>query len=190
MLPKMANISQNWLDKGLLDILIVFTYEYNKKRYSGEISKELNIPNRSVSRKLEHAEKQGLIKFVRSGKNKLYYLDLNLKKTFHLILMLESYKALKFAKFYTKTSTLLERFETKLIFGSCAKFQTGSDIDVVFFGKQIVNKDIIHAQYTTKQDFKRQLLKKNTLPIEIAKNHIILSDFEYFVKLFMDYYNE
>ena len=38
---------------------------------------------------------------------------------------------------------VLERFETKLIFGSCAKFQTGSDIDVFFFGKQIVNKDII-----------------------------------------------
>lgn len=186
----MANISQNWQNMNLLDILTIFTYEYNKKKYSVQIAKKLNLPNRTVSRKLDIASKQGLIKYVREGKNKLYYLDLNLKKTFHLLIMLEAYKALKFKTKNPKLGLILEKYDSKILFGSHAEFNKGKDLDVVFFKEEKLYDVIIHPQITTKKEFKQKLMKKNVLAIEIAKKHIILSDYDYFVKLFIEHYNE
>lgn len=184
----MANISQNWLDKGLLDVLSVFTYKYEQKKYSKQIARELNLPNRTVSRKLDNASRQGLIKYVREGKNKLYYLDLNSKKTFQIIVMLESYKALKFAVKNPNLFMLLEKHEPKLIFGSYAEFKDGKDLDVVFFSTEEPDNDLIHAQLTNKKEFRKLLLKKETLLVEIANKHIILSDYDYFVSLFLEFY--
>lgn len=186
----MANISQNWLDKGLLDILIIFTYNYKKKRYSTQIAKELNMPNRTVTRKLDIASKQNLIKYIREGKNKLYYLDLKQEKTFQILIMLESYKAIKYATKNPKISLMIEKYEPKIIFGSNAKFEKGKDLDIVFFKEQKLDDEYIHAQYTTKNEFKKQLIKKETLHLEIANKHIILSDYDYFVKLFIEHYND
>lgn len=186
----MANISQNWLDKGVLDILLIFTYMYNKKRYSNQIAKALNLPNRTVSRKLDYASKQGLLKYIREGKNKLYYLDLNLEKTFQLLVILESYKALKFTSKDSKLASLLKKYDAELVFGSYAEFKEGNDVDVVFFNNQNITESIIHPQHTTKREFEKLLSKKDALAVEISNKHIILSDYDYFIRLFMEHYNE
>ena len=192
----MANISQKWqgLDKGLIDILVIFTYGYNKKRYSLEISKKLGIPNRTVSRKLNKACQLGFLKYIREGRNRLYFLNLDLNFTFHLLLVLETYKAMKFLSENSKINLILEKFKTdKIIFGSYAKNKNTkkSDLDIVFFDKVNLDNSFIeiHPQFSSKMEFRKALFKKNTLSLEIIENHIILSNYEWLIKLFMEYYN-
>jgi hypothetical protein len=185
----MADERQKWLNKNVLDILSLFTYDYSRKIYAAEASKELNIAERTVSRKLNQASSSDLIRYRREGKNKIYFLDLSLEKTFHILMHLEAYKTIRFLTENPKIGLIIEKYDAKLIFGSYARFKKGSDLDVVFFDKQGISEDIIHEQITTKKKFKKALFNRATLALEIAKNHIILSDYEYFVRLFMEYYN-
>lgn len=184
----MTNMSQIWVDRGLLDILSIFTYDYGRMRYAREISGSMELPSKTVSRKLERADSMGLIKHTYQGKNKLYYLDLVMERTFHILMALESYKTMRFVSENRRIALILEKYPTKLVFGSFAKFKKGNDIDIVFFSKPDISEDIVHPQYTTKVDLRKRLSKKEALALEIADNHIILSDHEFFVRLFMEHY--
>ena len=85
-----------------------------------------------------------------------------------------------------------------VLFGSAAKNipNPKRDIDLLIIGKSSKRvKDTIkgypfkiNAHYSTLENFEKLLHRKNTLAREIAKNHIIFSGCEEFVKILMRYY--
>ena len=88
----------------------------------------------------------------------------------------------------------------KIIFGSYAKNinTKDSDLDIILLSKEdkkineIINKSSIeiHTQFSTKNELRKRLNDGDTLAIEIAKNHIILSNFDDLVKIFMEHYTK
>ncbi|MFO8016826.1 MAG: helix-turn-helix domain-containing protein [Candidatus Woesearchaeota archaeon] len=188
-------MSQKWLnmDGALMDILTVFTYDYSRQRYAIDIARKKGLPQRTVSRKLNQAQEKGLLKYTREGRNKMYFLDLNNPLARHLLVMLESYKALQFFSANPKTALYLERFsQGKIIFGSYARGKKGEDLDVVFLGGKAelgAAPVSVHPQYSTIRELKKKLKQDDALAWEIADNHILLSDFDALVRIFMEAYN-
>ncbi|MGM5482768.1 MAG: hypothetical protein ACQESF_04870 [Nanobdellota archaeon] len=194
--PFLAYMRQEWLnlDSDFLKLLVPFTSNYSQKKSSSDISKKMSIPKRTVSRKLKGAEELGLIKSITQGRNKFYYIDLLSAKAFYFLLFLETYKALEFFNSNPKIGFYLERVKnTKIIFGSYAKYGEGNDLDVVFFGRDKVDVSDspvkIHQQKSTFNDFKKALTNKDSLAWEIADNHIILNEHEKFVRILLEAYN-
>jgi hypothetical protein len=188
-------MGQKWLhwDYTSLKILSQFTYNYSKKRNSLEISKDTKIPLRTVSRKLKWFAENNFIKCMTEGKNKKYFLDLYNPLTYHLLINLESFKALEFIKNNQKISLYLKTLDEKImIFGSFAKYGQGNDLDIVIFN----NKEIelapldIHPQNISIKEFKKLLMTKNSFAKEIADNHILFNNFDEFIKILIEAYNE
>ncbi len=191
----MANVSQNWLN-----ILIPFSYDYTKKFSGSELSKILKIPQRSVSRYLSQIVGGNLLRFEIRGKNKFYYLDLENNRTKILLNLIESFKSFKFSlntKLW-KDLDLLIKYGDVVLFGSQVKgySTSSSDIDVVIFAKNteklkktLRNLPKIQAQIISFDNFKTLVLKKDSLAIEILKNHIVFGDIQKFIELCWGYYN-
>jgi len=191
----MANVSQNWLN-----ILIPFSYDYTKKFSGSELSKILKIPQRSVSRYLFQMVRENLLRFEIRGKNKFYYLDLESHRTKILLNLIESFKSFKFS-FNTrlwKDLNLLTEFGTIVLFGSYVKGYSNSfsDIDVVIFAKNteklkriLRSLPKVQAQVIGFDNFKKKVLKKDSLAIEVLKNHVVFGDIQKFIELCWGYYN-
>ena len=198
----MTNISQKWLngiDGTALAIARVFTQNYAKKMHGSDIAKRLCMPQKTVSRKLNRLCNLGVLKYVREGKNKLYFIDKESPFIFHFLVLVESYKAVKFLLGNQKISSILKDISCgKIIFGSYANDtkNKNSDLDIVFLCKK--NRKVeealgrfpvnVHAQFSTIQDLRKKLREKNTLALEIAENHIILDNLDEVIKLFMEYW--
>lgn len=187
----MTNISQNWLE-----ILIAFTNDYNQKLTSSQIAKEIKIPQRTVSRYLNKLN--NLIRYEIEGKNKKYYLDLNQQKTKQLIFLIENYKTFKFLN--TELFIMIEdiiKTNDVVLFGSYANNTKikNSDIDLLIIGKksQEIKKlsekqpKKINIHFSTIKEFKELLKNKNTLAIEILKNHVVFGSSE-FINLCWEFY--
>jgi DNA-binding transcriptional ArsR family regulator len=193
----MANISQKWLNEKDFEILSVFANDYSFRVHESEIVRKLKIPQRTISRKLNALNKKGFLKYTREGKNKVYSLDKDSFLFFQILMLTESYKSLKFLLEQNKLAILLRELNVSLlIFGSYAKRtqNSSSDLDVVLFCKKtkgimnIIKKFPIeiHAQFSTINEFREKLLKKDTLALEIEKNHIIIQGFDELIKIFME----
>ena len=191
----MTNISQKRLIE--LDELIIFSRNYSAKITASKIAKISNIPQKTVSRKMNLLCSMGLLKFEREGRNKLYFLDLNDIRVKELLAALESYKAINFLVTSKKIAIMLNeltRICPVVVFGSYAKGTqtTASDLDLLIFGEKKKVGDIIkkypfevNPQISSLKEYQRLLKEKNTLALEIKENHIILNQIEIFVDLFM-----
>tara|TARA_Y100000310_G_scaffold334016_1_gene412791 strand:+ start:3214 stop:3804 length:591 start_codon:yes stop_codon:yes gene_type:complete len=195
----MTNISQKWLNG--IKILVPFTTGYNSKINGSELAKINHLPQKTVSRKLNWYCEMKFLKFKREGRNKLYYFDLDNASSKILIKIIELYKGLNFLSKYPKIHLLINdllKISPVILFGSYVKgYATKeSDIDLLIIGKSSKRvKDTIkgypfkiNAHYSTLENFEKLLHRKNTLAREIAKNHIIFSGCEEFVKILMRYY--
>ena len=191
----MANLSQIWLE-----LLVLFSYEYNKKLSGSEISRITKIPQRTVSRYLIKLIKKGILRFEERGNNKFYYLDLSDEKSKIILNLIESYKTFTFSQnnLLWKDLKELMPFGTFVLFGSYAKAYStiSSDIDVVIFSKNTEKlKKIlrslpkVQAQIVSFENFQRLVLKKDVLALEILKNHIIFGELEDFIELCRRFYN-
>ena len=191
----MANLSQKWLE-----LLVLFSYEYNKKLSGSEISRITKIPQRTVSRYLIKLIKKGILRFEERGNNKFYYLDLSDEKSKIILNLIESYKTFTFSQnnLLWKDLKELMPFGTFVLFGSYAKAYSTifSDIDVVIFSKNTEKlKKIlrslpkVQAQIVSFENFQRLVLKKDVLALEILKNHIIFGELEDFIELCRRFYN-
>ena len=85
-------MSQNWLS-----VLVPFSPDYTKILSGSEISRMINLPQRSVARYLIQMVDEKLLKFEIRGKNKFYYFDLEDPKTKVLINLIESYVSFMFS---------------------------------------------------------------------------------------------
>lgn len=181
---KMANIGQIWPDT-----LIPFVNGYSIKLTASDVSRKTKIPRRTVSRILGKLVKLNLIRYVTEGKNKKYYLDLKDQRIKLLIEFVENYKSLKFSLEKKKTFLILEeimKLRDVVLFGSYVKGNatTESDVDVLVIGnksekiREIARRQIkqVNLHFSTLKEFEKLLKKKNTLAIEIMKNHIIFGN--------------
>lgn len=193
----MANISQKWLNEKDLNIISVFVNDYSLRIRESELVRILNSPQRTISRKLNSLNKKGFLKYTREGKNKIYYLDSESPLFFQILMIGESYKSLKFLIENDGLAILFRELNVPLVvFGSYAKKiqNPSSDLDIVLFCKKnnrlanIIKKFPIevHAQFSTFEDFKEKLQKKDVLSCEIKNNHIIINGFEDLIKIFME----
>jgi predicted nucleotidyltransferase len=130
------------------------------------------------------------------GKN-VYYLfkkDLltkYLKKKIEIektILFLKKNKILK--EFFNKV--LSEKISC-LVFGSYAKDDSNkkSDLDLVVLGDKNLPEHLssvdLHVVRLSKKEFKKMFAKRETLSIEVLKNHVLINDFEFFMEVFEEY---
>lgn len=195
---KMTNVGQIWLDT-----LIPFINDYNIKLTATEISKETKIPRRTASRILDKLIKANLIRYIIEGKNKKYYLDLKDQRIKFLIGFIEYYKSLKFSLEEKSIFLMIEdiiKLKDIVLFGSYAKGNATkeSDIDILVIGneskkaREIARKQIkqINLHFSTLEDFEKLLKKKNTLAIEIMKNHIIFGNSQFIELCWRFYRNE
>ena len=194
-MTKMAKFSQNWLD-----VLVPFSYEYNKKFSGTEISKKTGIPQRSVSRYLTSLINKNLIRFELKGNNKLYYFDLENPKSRIVMDFVENYKSFKFSlnSFIWKEIECFLDFGTIVLFGSRIKknYNSSSDLDLIIFAnksRKLLNAlrkfPKIHAQIISFGNFEKLVLRKDVLSLEILNNHVIFGNKDKFIDLCWSFYN-
>ena len=196
--PKMANIGQIWPE-----VLIPFANDYNVRLTASDISRKIKIPRRSISRILDKLVKVNLIRYVIEGKNKKYNIDLKDQRIKLLIRFVEDYKALKFSLEEKKIFLMLDeiiKLRDIVLFGSYSKGNatSKSDVDVLVVGREskkvreIARKQIkqVNLHFSTLKEFENSLKKKNTLAIEIMKNHIIFGNSLFIETCWRFYRNE
>jgi len=196
----MANISQKWLNimGNDLEIMAIFSMNYNKKYHASEIARISKIPQRTSLRKLDNLCKIGVLRYERAGKNKIYFVNFDYVSIKQFMTFIESYKTIRFFSENPKIGILLKDLNcSAVIFGSYAKNSKnhGSDIDILFLCREnkkikeiIKNSPVeIHAQFSTIEDFSKKLQEKNALALEIAENHVIINNFEDIANILIDY---
>ncbi|MGK0209353.1 MAG: putative nucleotidyltransferase [Patescibacteria group bacterium] len=179
--PSLANIGQNWQAS-----LIPFTNNYDARLTASEISRKIGVPNRTVSRVLSRLVTLNLIRYLVEGKNKKYFLNADDERARLVLVCVEAYKSLLFImeqkKVWLKIHEVAQEVEC-VLFGSYAKgiSTKDSDIDLLIIGERSekLNKIIsqssitIHVHYSSMKEFEKKLKQKNTLTIEILRDHVI-----------------
>jgi len=134
----LTKLSQNWLD-----VLVPFSYEYNRKFSGSEVSRISGIPQKSASRYLNKLVNDGILNLEVRGNSNFYFLDLSDERIKLILNLIESYKSFIFSKnnFLWKDLKELIPFGTIVLFGSHVKgnSDSSSDIDLVVFLKNLKN---------------------------------------------------
>lgn len=191
---KTSNITQKWVD-----LLFPFSDDYSSKQSASQLSKKTKIPQQTASRILNKLAKLNLINFVKEGKNKLFYFDLENQNSKIMLNLIENQKALEFQlknkEICVIINEILKHCESIIIFGSYAsgKFNKTSDLDIVILGKcnkekirKIKQKQIIeiNEHYVSYGEFFKILKSRNPLSLEIMKNHVLFGDVSKIVDIF------
>jgi predicted nucleotidyltransferase len=190
----LGNITQKWVD-----LLIPFSNDYSAKLSASELARKSKIPQQTSSRLLNKLVKLNLINYVKEGKNKLFYFDLEKQTTKIILNFIENQKALqlqlKIKEISVVINEILKFCESLIVFGSYAlgDFNKESDLDIVILGKsnkegikKIKQKQIIqiNEHYVSYIEFANILKSKNPLSIEILKNHVLFGDVSKIIDIF------
>ncbi|MEI6732124.1 MAG: nucleotidyltransferase domain-containing protein [archaeon] len=180
LMKHMFQISNN----AEMEILLVLL---RGKTHLREISRTINLSPATVLRKLSELADNGIVDYVKEGKNNVYSIKNNLMAK-QAVYRAENYKLTKLLKKYPELSIILEdvsrkiKDEVVILFGSYAKFSANkeSDIDIYVETKDnSLRKDLksINSKINGKIgefDIDSLLIK------EIIKNHVILRGAEKF----------
>jgi predicted nucleotidyltransferase len=191
-----------------LGIISLYRSNYLSSFYTREMAKLLNKSHVTLLPHLKSLEDENIITSKTIGKNKTYTLNLDNISTKEQILLSEITETTN----YLKKNFLIKKIfseifnldlnGTIILFGSYAKntFTKDSDIDILYFGKikpsqerdikkigKIYGKTINIKKV---KDFSLALRKKDTLILEVIKNHIILQDSEVIINILWRYFNE
>lgn len=159
----------------------------SEDKHVRELSRSLNIPLATLSRKIIELFNEGILDYKIVGRNKLLSLKHTLKSK-NFILNAERYKLNLLLEKYPKLNILFEDIIKNadksmiLLFGSYSKFDSNnnSDIDIYINSKSRPLKEKIE-NLNSKISVKLGKFDKNSLLIkEIIKNHIILRGAEEF----------
>jgi len=186
-----------------LDVLESFSGKYDVQLSGSQISRHINMPQRTVSRKLDFLEKLNVLVYEHIGKNKTFSLNFTNPRTKYALRIVENNKALKFSQKHKKIFVTLSKVSnnhTVVLFGSYARGnQTSkSDVDILVLGKKskqvidITSKALIkiNPHFSTEIAFKKLLVEKNALALEIIKEHVIFGDISRFFNVCWSYYYE
>jgi len=182
-----------------LEIIMLFSKNYNQRHYLREISRLTKLPLKTTQTSLKQLENKRILLGQQEGKNKYFKLNLNNIQTKFYLLQAEIHKTQLFLEKYTFFKTFLKgTFPTSclIIFGSYAKFiaNKDSDIDMMIISKKDVKLPIhllpfkSHKIKLSKPQFIKSLKQQETLIKEIEENHVILNDHSFYVNEMWGYY--
>ena len=181
------------LNEKELKVLGEFSSDYKGKIYGRDISRKLEMNQKTISTILNNLEKKDVVKFSSEGRNKYYYLNIFNHSTKDVLKLIEINRKIIFLKEHSKLRRLFEELDSKsegilLIFGSYAKGEETkkSDLDIYSMGK-IKDVDDLEKSYGIKisviRSSKKKFDKNLNIVKEVMKTHIVLKGVEEFVSL-------
>jgi len=193
-----------------LNIISLYKSNYLSSYHIREMAKLLEKSHVTLLPHINALEKDRILNLKKIGKNKICTLNLDNFLVKNYLILAETNES----AIYQKDIFAIKKINTEIsylnlegtivLFGSYAKrtFTKNSDIDLFYLGK-ISDKEIqevknIGKQYGKTINIKKStinyfydgLRKKDSLIIEIIKNHILLQNGEQFINLLWRYYNE
>jgi uncharacterized protein len=184
------------ITENTLQVLSLFTNNFNREYYVREVEKLLKISPRTAQLALEDLENKGVLESKTRGKIKTFKLNPS-SFTKRYLTFVEGYKTISFLEKKLLIKEIIEKITPHIngigiIFGSYAKKleKQDSDLDIFVAGsyneeeiKKISKKfgiDISIKCYPIKIFEKK--IKKDILLKEILKNHIVFLNIEKFIQ--------
>lgn len=179
-----------------LQVLSLFTNDFNRDYYIREVEKLLKISPRTAQLILEDLENKGVIESKTKGKIKIFKLNPS-EFTKRYLVFAEQYKAIAFLEKKLLIKEIIEKITLHIkgigiIFGSYVKElqKEGSDLDIFIVGSyndEEIKKvsrtfgiDISIKCYPIKTFEKN--LSKDILLKEVLKNHVVFLNAEQFIQ--------
>ena len=180
-----------------LQVLSLFTNDFNREYYIREVEKLLKISPRTAQLILEDLEDKGIIESKTKGKIKTFKLNSS-KFTQRYLAFVEQYKAIAFLEKKLLIKEIIEKIIPHIkgigiIFGSYVKGleKEGSDLDIFITGSynndeiKRVSKNLgieISIKCYPLKTFEKNLTKDILLK-EVLKNHIVFLNVEQFIRV-------
>ena len=180
-----------------LQVLSLFTNDFNREYYVREVEKLLKISPRTAQLILEDLEDKGIIESKTKGKIKTFKLNSS-KFTQRYLAFVEQYKAIAFLEKKLLIKEIIEKITPHIkgigiIFGSYVKGleKEGSDLDIFIAGSynndeiKRVSKNLgieISIKCYPLKTFDKNLTKDILLK-EVLKNHVVFLNIEQFIRV-------
>lgn len=180
-----------------LQVLSLFTNDFNREYYVREVEKILKISPRTAQLILEDLEDKGIIESKTKGKIKTFRLNPS-EFTKRYLFFVEQYKAIAFLEKKLLIKEIIEKITPHIkgigiIFGSYVKRleKEGSDLDIFIAGSyndeeiKRVSKNLgieISIKCYPMKTFELNLTKDILLK-EVLKNHIVFLNVEQFIRV-------
>ena len=176
--------------------MMPFLEDYRRTVILADMENVLGVPHQTIKKHADKLVASGILIEERKPKNIFYSLNTENQMVINYLSIAEKIrleealeKSILLKRLYEILSPIMGECKF-LIFGSFAKDYKGEDMDVLALGNGKGIKEIaknfektygkrIHLIHTTK------LLQKSLLK-EVIKKHIILNNFEYFVRIFWE----
>lgn len=179
-----------------LQVLSLFTNDFNREYYVREVEKLLKISPRTAQLILEDLEDKGIIESKTKGKIKTFKLNLR-EFTKRYLVFVEQYKAIAFLEKKLLIKEIIEKITPRIkgigvIFGSYVKGleKEGSDLDIFVVGSydndeiKRVSKNLgieISVKCYPMKTFEKNLTNDIILK-EVLKNHVVFLNVEQFIR--------
>jgi len=183
-------------------ILMLYTGDYNKRYYLGELASLLKKPHQTIKPYVEALTKEKILIKIKRKNITEFFLNLKDKKTYSYLIIAENERTLERIQQDTIIRLLFEKLSkhfqknTFILFGSAVNsLQKGSDIDLLVIGKQNIVKTLEEFESVyNKKIHKIQIIKLESLTPallkEIYKKHLILNNMELVIRFFGDLYEK
>jgi len=185
------------ITENTLQVLALFTNDFNRDYYIREVEKLLKISPRTAQLILEDLEDKGLIESKIKGKIKTFKLNpSNFTKRY--LVFAEQYKAIAFLEKKLLIKEIIEKITPHIkgigvIFGSYVKEleKEGSDLDIFIAGSysndeiKKVSRNLgieISIKCYPLKTFEKNLTKDILLK-EVLKNHVVFLNAEQFIQI-------
>ncbi len=192
------------------EVIVPYLGNYGAGFHIREIARRMSMNHRTVLLALNSLEKQGIVKHQTSGRNKVFYLNVDNPRTKDHVRDVESYRL---GRTLNDNPTIRELYSSLLsppipetpivLFGSYAKGEQDkkSDIDLLLLEKNGRILDAIrkfelkygikvHVQILSQDKLEKGFGEKEALLFEIASNHIILNNQNAFVNILWRHFCE
>ncbi|MGD9275641.1 MAG: nucleotidyltransferase domain-containing protein [Candidatus Pacearchaeota archaeon] len=182
-----------------LKVISLFRRNYNSRFYLRQISKLSKLPLKTCQNILHELETSKILKSKTEGKNKYFFLNLEIIKTKLILQQAEIYQTDLFMEKYPQFKIFLKSIKAHaliIIFGSFAKFTANknSDLDLLIVSNKKVELPFHllsfkpHEINLTEEIFLKSIKEQENLIKEIEENHIILNNHSFYVNAIWENY--
>ncbi|PIN74228.1 hypothetical protein COV20_01275 [Candidatus Woesearchaeota archaeon CG10_big_fil_rev_8_21_14_0_10_45_16] len=169
-----------------IDALAIFLRDYSNSYNGREISRRIKVSPQTALTVLNSLVAEKVLSVQRDGRNKVYSLNKSNLLTKQMLQVAEISKAsmiLNDSEFRLIIETLIPFAETIVVFGSFAKGKQkeSSDLDLIIINgqKEKIRSAVkifpreINFELSTWKSYADSFRKKNTLAMEVIKDHLI-----------------
>jgi predicted nucleotidyltransferase len=172
-----------------------FLGDYDRRVYGRELVGKAPMSQKSISLALNELEKEGVLKSETVGKMKYFRLNTANPGLKDILLTDEMSRKTRFIRKNRKLALIFREDDRIVgIFGSYARGEQkkGSDIDVFVIGPKKqedyeragLKMDLdISVKYFSEGEFENLLAEKNSLCMEIVKDHVMIFGAEKFIMM-------